>query len=165
MVPRETEVHVMSLTQEETSAMFRAAKVHKTTVQGMLFAASIFATKAVFLSKVDKDTKIKTTTKDGILLGATVSARSLFVPPVGPFHQGNYSCSAFQRSSNKEDNVAFKVLRVFGAQDADPTNDLFNIAVATANGCLSTTTTWQKSAVKSGDQGVLRTSFSVMRVN
>ena len=88
--PHETEVDIWFLTQDETSLVAKAAKARNTTVQAILFAASIFATKAVYLSKVDKESDTKTTTEDKLSFGTPVAMRALIQPSIARNDQGSY---------------------------------------------------------------------------
>ncbi|KAG0050085.1 hypothetical protein BGZ83_005137 [Gryganskiella cystojenkinii] len=89
--PHDTEVGIWFLTREETNLVAKAAKARNTTVQAVLYAASIFATKAVFLSKVDKDKAIKTTSDDILTFGTPVSLRPLIKPEISRYDQGTYT--------------------------------------------------------------------------
>ncbi|GJJ68919.1 hypothetical protein EMPS_01265 [Entomortierella parvispora] len=108
--PHETEVDIWFLTQEETSLMAKAAKARNTTVQAILFAASVFATKAVYLSKVDKEKNIVTTTKDILTFGTPVSLRSLVQPPIARNDQGSYTSEITTKNIRVRLDTEFWVL-------------------------------------------------------
>ncbi|KAF9187996.1 hypothetical protein BGZ51_000933 [Haplosporangium sp. Z 767] len=89
-VPHETQVGMWSLTPEETSRVVQAAKAHNTTVQSILHTASVFATKAVFLSTMEGEGNQVSTTKDEFVYATPVSLRPLISPPVARHDQGVY---------------------------------------------------------------------------
>ncbi|KAF9936844.1 hypothetical protein BGZ67_001965 [Mortierella alpina] len=100
--PHESQVGIFHLDRAETSQIVKAAKAHNNTVQAILFAASVFAVKAVFLSSTkaaagntnnsnkEKDSKsaVATTTKDAISFSTPVALRPLISPPIAPEDQG-----------------------------------------------------------------------------
>ncbi|KAF9200970.1 hypothetical protein BGZ49_008789 [Haplosporangium sp. Z 27] len=88
--PHETQVDMWYLTKEETAQVIKATKIHKTTVQAILFTASCFAIKAVFLSKVEEGLE-PTTTKDLLSFATPVALRSLITPPIAREDQGSYT--------------------------------------------------------------------------
>ncbi|KAF9944060.1 hypothetical protein BGZ70_005079 [Mortierella alpina] len=100
-VPHESQVGIFHLDRAETSLIVQAAKAHNNTVQSILFAASVFAVKAVFLSSTkavagnnnkEKDSKrtVATTTKDAISFSTPVTLRTLVSPPIAREDQGCY---------------------------------------------------------------------------
>ncbi|KAF9572606.1 hypothetical protein EC968_009678 [Mortierella alpina] len=102
-VPHESQVGIFHMDRAETSQVVKAAKAHNTTVQAILFAASVFAVKAVFLSStkgVTGNNKAKgsqgskgtvaTTTKDPISFSTPVTLRTLISPPIAREDQGCY---------------------------------------------------------------------------
>ncbi|KAF9275982.1 hypothetical protein BGZ68_010328 [Mortierella alpina] len=99
-VPHESQVGIFHLDRAETSQIVKAAKAHSNTVQSILFAASMFAIKAVFLSSTkaiagtdtEKDTKrtVATTTKDVLSFATPVTLRTLISPPIAREDQGCY---------------------------------------------------------------------------
>ncbi|KAF9346111.1 hypothetical protein BGX26_002400 [Mortierella sp. AD094] len=88
--PHDTRVGIWRLSKEETVQLTQASKAHKTTIQSILFTASCFAIKAVFLSKVEEESK-PTTTKDRLSYATPVALRPLISPPIAPQDQGNYT--------------------------------------------------------------------------
>ncbi|KAG0211837.1 hypothetical protein BGX28_007292 [Mortierella sp. GBA30] len=99
-VPHETQVGAWYLSQDETSQVLKAAKAHNNTVQSVLYAASMFAMKSVFLSGVpttsDTDdekctTRGPTTTKDALSFGTPISTRDFVSPPIPREDLGCYT--------------------------------------------------------------------------
>ncbi|KAI8598446.1 alcohol acetyltransferase [Dissophora ornata] len=86
----ESQVGMWYLTKEETAQVVKAAKSRSSTVQSILFTASNFAIKSVFLSKVEEASKL-TTTKDKLSFATPVSLRTLISPPIAPQDQGSYT--------------------------------------------------------------------------
>ncbi|KAF9312541.1 hypothetical protein BG003_006156 [Podila horticola] len=96
--PHETQVGYWRLTEQETKQIVHAAKTHNTTVHAILFSASVFATKAVFLSKkndddddANKEKPIYSTTDDALVFTSPVAIRDLIHPPIARADQGCYS--------------------------------------------------------------------------
>ncbi|KAF9992529.1 hypothetical protein BGZ80_009318 [Entomortierella chlamydospora] len=87
--PHDTRVGMWCLSKEETAQLTQASKAHKTTIQSILFTASCFAIKSVFLSKVEGSKA--TTTKDKLSYATPVALRPLISPPISPQDQGNYT--------------------------------------------------------------------------
>ncbi|KAI1316002.1 hypothetical protein EDD11_010527 [Mortierella claussenii] len=101
--PNETQSAIWYLTQEETQQLVKTAKARGTTVQSILFTASCFAIKSVFLSKIsgghydatgdkvpNEDSLNVTTTKDKLSFATPVALRRLVSPPIAWDDQGNY---------------------------------------------------------------------------
>ncbi|KAG0366440.1 alcohol acetyltransferase-domain-containing protein [Gamsiella multidivaricata] len=86
----ETQVGLWYLNQQETLQVIEAAKSHNTTVNSILFTASNFAIKSVFLSKVEDGVK-PTTTKDRLSFSTPVALRPLITPPISRYDQGCYT--------------------------------------------------------------------------
>ncbi|KAG0030658.1 hypothetical protein BGZ82_007326, partial [Podila clonocystis] len=87
--PHITQIGYMTLTESETKQVMQAAKTRHTTVHSILFAAILFATKAVFLSKVvDADNMV--VEKDTLHFSTPISLRNVLSPAVGRFDLGNY---------------------------------------------------------------------------
>ncbi|KAG0332341.1 hypothetical protein BG000_010099, partial [Podila horticola] len=87
--PHITQIGYMTLTESETKQVMQAAKIRHTTVHSILFATILFATKAVFLSKVvDADNMI--VEKDTLHFSTPISLRNVLSPAVGRFDLGNY---------------------------------------------------------------------------
>ncbi|KAG0351939.1 hypothetical protein BG005_008577 [Podila minutissima] len=76
--PHETLASYLALTQEETKKIVAAAKTHKTTVNTMLFSASMFALKSLFLSDTSNKTN-PSTTKDMLSFSTAVALRNMNV--------------------------------------------------------------------------------------
>ncbi|KAF9325752.1 hypothetical protein BG006_010776 [Podila minutissima] len=87
--PHETLASYLALTQEETKKIVAAAKPHKTTVNTMLFSASMFALKSLFLSDTSNKTN-PSTTKDTFSFSTAVALRNMVSPPIDPYAQGVY---------------------------------------------------------------------------
>ncbi|KAF9945725.1 hypothetical protein BGZ72_001066 [Mortierella alpina] len=100
-VPHESQVGIIHMDRAETAQIVKAAKAHNNTVQSILFAASVFAVKALFLSSTkatvsknkEKDTKstVATTTKDVLTFSTPVTLRPLISPPIAREDQGCYT--------------------------------------------------------------------------
>ncbi|KAG0030551.1 hypothetical protein BGZ81_002508 [Podila clonocystis] len=105
-VPHETLVSYLALTQEETKRIVAAAKAHKTTVNTMLFSASMFALKSLFLS--DASNKINpSTTKDKFSFSTAVALRNMVSPPIDPYAQGVYISDAMTKNIKVELQTSF----------------------------------------------------------
>ncbi|KAF9346322.1 hypothetical protein BGX26_002195 [Mortierella sp. AD094] len=78
--PNVTELRLLQLTKQETSKVVQAAKRRSTTVQAILYMASVFATKSVFVSN----------TKEAINFGTVVSVRDKIPNPISRSDLGNY---------------------------------------------------------------------------
>lgn len=99
--PHETQVGYWRLTEDETRQVITAARKHRTTVHAILFSASVFATKAVFLSKKnsnndddDKDDDKQSsfsTSGDALVFTSPVSVRNLTHPRIDRHDLGCYS--------------------------------------------------------------------------
>ncbi|KAG0030665.1 hypothetical protein BGZ82_007333 [Podila clonocystis] len=91
--PHETQVGYWCLTEQETKQVVHAAKIHNTTVHAILFSASVFATKAVFLSKKNyvNEKSTPSTTDDALVFTSPVAIRDLIHPPIARHDQGCYS--------------------------------------------------------------------------
>ncbi|KAG0351935.1 hypothetical protein BG005_008573 [Podila minutissima] len=95
-VPHETLASYIALTQEETKKIVAAAKAHKTTVNNILFSASMFATKSLFLSDADKTNP--STTKDKFRFSTAVALRNMVSPPIDKYAQGVYISEAVNQN-------------------------------------------------------------------
>ncbi|KAF9434593.1 hypothetical protein BGZ76_007765 [Entomortierella beljakovae] len=102
----ETRAGIWKLTKEETTQVIQAAKAHKTTVNSILVAASCFALKAVFLTKVGNDSK-PTTTDDKFLFSTPVALRKLISPPVAQQDQGCYTSEWMTKDIQIDLNTEF----------------------------------------------------------
>ncbi|KAG0265523.1 hypothetical protein BG011_004551 [Mortierella polycephala] len=106
-VPHETQAGMWFLTPEETSRVTRAAKAHSTTVQSILYTASVFAAKAVFLSTVEGERNQVSTTKDEFVYATPVSLRPLISPSVARHDQGGYVSEVTTRGIRVELDTEF----------------------------------------------------------
>ncbi|KAF8979307.1 hypothetical protein BGZ52_005041 [Haplosporangium bisporale] len=95
--PHETLISYIALTQEETKKIVAAAKVHKTTVNTMLFTASMFALKSLFLTDVSNKTN-PSTTKDKFCFSTAVALRNMISPPIDKYDQGVYLSEAVTKN-------------------------------------------------------------------
>ncbi|KAG0075220.1 hypothetical protein BGZ93_003196 [Podila epicladia] len=87
--PHITQIGYLALTESETKQVMLAAKSRHTTVHSILFATILFATKAVFMSKVvDADNMV--VEKDTLHFSTPISLRNVLSPAVGRFDLGNY---------------------------------------------------------------------------
>ncbi|KAF9898643.1 hypothetical protein BX616_003774 [Lobosporangium transversale] len=84
-----TQMAIWYLTREETKQLIQVAKTRKTTVQSILYSASCFAMKAVYLSHLENEHEPKTS-KDKIVFATPVSLRPLLSPPISAEVQGNF---------------------------------------------------------------------------
>ncbi|KAF9375341.1 hypothetical protein CPB97_011523 [Podila verticillata] len=87
--PHITQIGYMTLTESETWQVMQAAKTRHTTVHSVLFAAILFATKAVFLSKIVDDNNM-VVAPDMLHFSTPISLRNVLTPAVGRFDLGNY---------------------------------------------------------------------------
>ncbi|KAF9312545.1 hypothetical protein BG003_006160 [Podila horticola] len=112
--PHETLASYLALNQAETKKIVAAAKAHKTTVNTMLFSASMFALKSLFLS--DASTKTNpTTTKDKFSFSTAVALRNMVSPPIDPYAQGVYISEAVTKNVKVELQTSFWSLsRLYG---------------------------------------------------
>ncbi|KAG0346358.1 hypothetical protein BG005_000794 [Podila minutissima] len=95
--PHETQAGYWRLTKDETSQVIKAAKSHNTTVHAILYSASVFATKAVFLSKKSDDRAQLSTTDDMLMFTSPVATRPLLTPPIDKYDQGSYTSEIVTR--------------------------------------------------------------------
>ncbi|KAF9999716.1 hypothetical protein BGZ80_002461 [Entomortierella chlamydospora] len=84
--PNETELCLLQLTTQETSRVVQASRRHSTTVQAILYAASVFATKSVFMSNAED----RNSAEETITFGTMISLRDRVPEPISPTDQGNY---------------------------------------------------------------------------
>ncbi|KAG0030664.1 hypothetical protein BGZ82_007332 [Podila clonocystis] len=95
-VPHETLASYIALNQEETKKIVASAKAHKTTVNNILFSASMFAIKSLFLSDADKTNP--STTKDKFRFSTAVALRNMVSPPIDKYAQGVYISEAVNQN-------------------------------------------------------------------
>ncbi|KAF9350996.1 hypothetical protein BGX26_010883 [Mortierella sp. AD094] len=81
--PVEIELKLIQLTYQETSKLIQASKRRSTNVQSILYTASIFATKAVFMSGEEN-------AKDTILFSTPICFRDMLPNPIARADHGNY---------------------------------------------------------------------------
>ncbi|KAG0080577.1 hypothetical protein BGZ90_011913 [Linnemannia elongata] len=95
-VPNQTEVGFLRLTQDETQAVVRVAKARATTVQAILYTASIFAIRSVFISGSTMDEKsvggavMERNDEEALVFATPCSLRDLIPNRIGADEQGNY---------------------------------------------------------------------------
>ncbi|KAF9116622.1 hypothetical protein BGX27_001031 [Mortierella sp. AM989] len=104
--PHETQVGMWHLNKVETAQVIQAAKTHSTTVNSVLFTASCFAIKAVFLSKVEEGSK-PTTTSDKLSYATPVALRRLISPPIARQDQGSYTSELVTKNIQVDLNTEF----------------------------------------------------------
>ncbi|KAG0061678.1 hypothetical protein BGZ92_006434 [Podila epicladia] len=113
-VPHETQASYIALTQEETKKIVAAAKAHKTTVNNILFSASMFATKTLFLSNTDKTNL--STTKEKLRFSTAVALRNMVSPPIDKYAQGVYISEAVNQNIKIKLETSFwKLSHKYGA--------------------------------------------------
>ncbi|KAG0271191.1 hypothetical protein BGZ95_001043 [Linnemannia exigua] len=116
--PNQTEVEFLRLTQDETRAVVRLAKARATTVQAIMYTASIFAARATFMSRNSshaaggKRTEGKAgdgiNDEDEALVFATpCSLRNLISDPIGADEQGNYVSEILHDNIRVQDGSGF----------------------------------------------------------
>ncbi|KAF9383295.1 hypothetical protein CPB97_006594 [Podila verticillata] len=88
--PNETQLGYLQFSKEETSQIVAAAKAHGTTVQSLLYTASVFATKSVFMSRDDRIGQ-EENTNEALVFATPVSLRGLIPDPITPEDMGNYT--------------------------------------------------------------------------
>ncbi|KAI8606320.1 alcohol acetyltransferase-domain-containing protein [Dissophora ornata] len=110
-VPNETELAFWQLTKEETEMVVQAARKRATTVQSILYAASIFATKSVFMSsghEINSNNNGTTSTDDEAIVFATpVSLRGLIPNRIASEDQGNYTSEILHDNICVQDQSSF----------------------------------------------------------
>jgi len=104
--PHETLASYLALTQEETKKIVAAAKAHKTTVNTVLFTASMFAVKSLFLSDVSSKAN-PSTTKDKFCFSTAVALRNMASPPIDKYVQGVYVSEAVTKDIKVELQTSF----------------------------------------------------------
>ncbi|KAF9290989.1 hypothetical protein BGZ74_000436 [Mortierella antarctica] len=88
--PNETQLRYLQLSKAETSQVVAAAKAHRTTVQALLYTASVFATKSVFMSRDDRIGQ-EENMSEALVFATPVSLRGLIPDPIAPEDMGNYT--------------------------------------------------------------------------
>ncbi|KAG0304316.1 hypothetical protein BGZ97_001550, partial [Linnemannia gamsii] len=97
-VPNQTEVGFLRLSQEETRAVVRLAKARATTVQAIMYTASIFAVRSVFMSershgedeKKEGGVVAEKNDEEALVFATPCSLRNLIPDRIGADEQGNY---------------------------------------------------------------------------
>ncbi|KAG0359863.1 hypothetical protein BC939DRAFT_469002 [Gamsiella multidivaricata] len=137
-VPNETELGFLRFSKEETQKIVQAAKTHATTVQAVLYAASVFATKAVFMSsgsisrdgdhedgsgsgsggkKARKEKEKEEEKEEGIVFATPVSLRNLIPNKIAPEDQGNYTSEILHPAIHVNNSSEFwEMTRIYRAQ-------------------------------------------------
>ncbi|KAF9351830.1 hypothetical protein BGX26_010228 [Mortierella sp. AD094] len=111
--PNETELALLQLTTQETLQVIQAAKRHSTTVQSILYTASVFATKSVFMSNHqsiaigDDHDGNNSHIEDAIVFATPVSLRDLIPNPIAPEVQGNYTSEILDYNVRVQDDSSF----------------------------------------------------------
>ncbi|KAF9126258.1 hypothetical protein BGW39_006754 [Mortierella sp. 14UC] len=117
--PNQTEVGFLRLTQDETRAVVRLARARATTVQAIMYTASIFAIRAVFMScensnRAYNENKIegKVGSDDGgdeeaLVFATPCSLRNLIPSPIGADEQGNYVSEILHDNIRIQDGSGF----------------------------------------------------------
>ncbi|KAI1304850.1 hypothetical protein EDD11_005052 [Mortierella claussenii] len=107
-VPNQTEVGIWLLTPEETESVKTTAKRRKTTVQAVLYTASVFAVKAVFMSDDDRQKqKQNQNREEAIVFSTPVSLRSLIPNTIAAEEQGNYTSEVLHTNIRVQDTSEF----------------------------------------------------------
>ncbi|KAF8944154.1 hypothetical protein BGZ47_004577 [Haplosporangium gracile] len=115
-VPNQTEVEFLKLTQIETRAVVRMAKVRATTVQAILYTASIFAVRAVFMSGSTVDEKNnkegsavveRESDEEALVFATPCSLRDLIPNRIGADEQGNYVSEILHDNIRVKDGSGF----------------------------------------------------------
>ncbi|KAG0358681.1 hypothetical protein BG005_002016 [Podila minutissima] len=88
--PNETQLRYLQFSKAETSQVVAAAKAHRTTVQALLYTASVFATKTVFMSRDDRIGQ-EENMSEALVFATPVSLRGLIPDPIAPEDMGNYT--------------------------------------------------------------------------
>ncbi|KAF9429904.1 hypothetical protein BGZ94_009019 [Podila epigama] len=115
--PHRTIAGILVLNQEETKQVIAAAKAQKTTVNSVIYAASLFAVKSVFLS--DKNNKALPTTKDKFSHCTAVAVRHIANPPIEPTVQGFYISEVVRQNIKVQPETSFwDMTRAYGASIA-----------------------------------------------
>ncbi|KAF9162041.1 hypothetical protein BGX21_011494 [Mortierella sp. AD011] len=113
--PNVTELALLQLTMQETLKVIQAAKRHSTTVQAVLYTASVFAAKSVFMSNRrpvplddgtydDNNNHIE---EEAIVFATPVSLRDLIPNPIAPGDQGNYTSEFLDYNVRVRDGSSF----------------------------------------------------------
>ncbi|KAF9993394.1 hypothetical protein BGZ79_001949 [Entomortierella chlamydospora] len=113
--PNVTELALLQLTTQETLKVIQAAKRHSTTVQAILYTASVFAAKFVFMSNrrpvplgegpyEDDNNPIE---EEAIVFATPVSLRDLIPNPIAPDDQGNYTSEFLDYNVRVWDDSSF----------------------------------------------------------
>ncbi|KAF9202750.1 hypothetical protein BGZ49_007101 [Haplosporangium sp. Z 27] len=97
-IPREIELILTQFSREETSKLIQATKRHSTTIQSILYTASMFAMRSVFLSDNNSD---------GFVFMTPVSARPYLPASVGDTELGNYALRVMHYNIRVEDLSEF----------------------------------------------------------
>ncbi|KAK3832775.1 MAG: alcohol acetyltransferase [Linnemannia gamsii] len=115
--PNQTEVGLLRLTQDETRAVVQLAKARATTVQAIMYTASIFAARAIFIlgnrSHASEGRRMEGKASDNIdgeeaLVFATpCSLRNLISDPIGADEQGNYVSEILHNNIRVQDGSGF----------------------------------------------------------
>ncbi|KAF9081690.1 hypothetical protein BGX23_000565 [Mortierella sp. AD031] len=123
-VPNQTEVEFLRFSQDETRAIVRLAKTRGTTVQAVMYTASIFAIRSIFMSgnnQTSEKTTLTsqpsptTTTTQGtppedeetLVFATPCSLRDLFPQKIAPDDQGNYVSEILHANIRIHDDSGF----------------------------------------------------------
>ncbi|KAG9068447.1 hypothetical protein KI688_010716 [Linnemannia hyalina] len=112
-VPNQTEVGFLRLTQDETQAVVRVAKTRATTVQAILYTASIFAVRSVFMSGSTMDEKlegcaaVERNDEEALVFATPCSLRELIPNRIGANEQGNYVSEILHDNIQVKDRSGF----------------------------------------------------------
>ncbi|KAG0222496.1 alcohol acetyltransferase-domain-containing protein [Mortierella sp. GBAus27b] len=116
-VPNETQLAFLQFSREETTKIVQAAKRQSTTVQSILYVASIFAAKFVFMadplpssssSLADgRDHGTGYSQGDAIVFATPVSLRDWIPQPIAPEDQGNYTSEILHRNIRVSHDSSF----------------------------------------------------------
>ncbi|KAF9429446.1 hypothetical protein BGZ76_001284, partial [Entomortierella beljakovae] len=113
-VPNKTELAFLQFTRQETEQIVKVAKVRSTTVQSVLYTASVFAAKAVFMSsdyltETGSNGRQGTTShiNEGIVFATPVSLRDLIPNHIAPQDQGNYTSEILHDCIHIRENSSF----------------------------------------------------------
>ncbi|KAF9198842.1 hypothetical protein BGZ49_000229 [Haplosporangium sp. Z 27] len=107
----ETELAFLQFTTQESLQVIQAAKLHSTTVQSVLYTASVFAAKHVFMSKNSSTVTIGDSISDNneysFVFATPVSLRNLIPNPIAPEDQGNFTSEILDHDVRVRDESSF----------------------------------------------------------
>lgn len=114
-VPNQTEVGFLRLSQEETRAVVRLAKERATTVQAIMYTASIFAVRSIFMSgrspgedeKKEGSVVAGKNDEEALVFATPCSLRDLIPNRIGSDEQGNFVSEILHDNIRVRDGSGF----------------------------------------------------------